>query len=202
MCYPLRMSELFAMSVFALALSASPGPVNVITLSIGMNHGRGAALPFVSGASIGFTLLLFLIGLGLAQIAGQAGDVLRWLNYAGLGYIFYLGARIARAGGDISTQPRPVPGFWQGFVLQWLNPKAWGASLAGIAAFNVVGSDEKLLVFSGLYLVICFVGVGSWALLGQGVGQMLTTPRALRVFNVIIGAGLMLVALGLLLSGF
>lgn len=194
------MSEILAMSVFALALSISPGPANVIILSIGMNHSSRAALPFVSGATIGFTTLLFLIGLGLAQLAGQAGDVLRWLNYAGLAYIFYLGLKIATTRGGIAVQKQSVPGFVQGFVLQWLNPKAWGACLAGIAAFEVAGSHSKLLVFTGLYLVICFIGIGSWALLGQGLGKLLTSPRALQIFNGITGAGLMMVAVVLLFS--
>ena len=53
------MTLIFAMCSFALSMSISPGPVNLVTLSSGINHGFLRTLPFVAGASIGFSLLLF-----------------------------------------------------------------------------------------------------------------------------------------------
>ena len=61
------MTVFLAMAVFSFVMSISPGPVNIITLSIGANSGFRSALPFVSGATVGFTLLLLLIGIGLGE---------------------------------------------------------------------------------------------------------------------------------------
>jgi threonine/homoserine/homoserine lactone efflux protein len=63
------MSVIFAMCLFSLSMSISPGPVNLITLSTGVNHGFKNAMPFVSGATLGFTLLLLMVGLGLGGLA-------------------------------------------------------------------------------------------------------------------------------------
>lgn len=60
------MTLIFAMCSFALSMSISPGPVNLVTLGSGINHGFLRTLPFVAGASIGFTLILFLLDIGLS----------------------------------------------------------------------------------------------------------------------------------------
>lgn len=194
------MSEILAMCVFALTMSMPPGPANVIILSIGMNYGSRAALPFVFGATVGFVLLLFLIGLGLERLARQAGNFLEILNYIGLAFIFYLGLKIAFSKASIMLEERSIPGFMQGFVLQWLNPKAWAACLAGIAVFNTAESQSKLLLFVSLYFVVCFFGIGAWAVLGQSIYGFLKSERNLRMFNALMGGGLMLVALALLVG--
>ena len=62
------MSLLFAMFSFSLAMSISPGPVNMIILSSGVNYGVKKTIPYVSGATIGFTLLLLFTGLGFCAV--------------------------------------------------------------------------------------------------------------------------------------
>lgn len=61
------MSLLFAMFSFSLAMSISPGPVNMIILSSGVNYGAKRTIRYVSGATIGFTLLLLFVGLVFEQ---------------------------------------------------------------------------------------------------------------------------------------
>ncbi|MCO1335598.1 hypothetical protein MO867_14765 [Microbulbifer sp. OS29] len=59
------MSLFLAMFGFSLAMPITPGPVNMVIISSGVNHGFSRTLPFVSGATVGFTLLLSMIGFGL-----------------------------------------------------------------------------------------------------------------------------------------
>ena len=89
------MSIILAMSLFSLSMSISPGPVNFITLSTGANHGFRSAVPFVSGATICFTLLLLLIGMGLGQLAEDHAAFLDLLGYGGSALICYMGYKIA-----------------------------------------------------------------------------------------------------------
>jgi len=56
------------MAAFALASSITPGPVNIVALSAGAQFGLRASLRHVTGATLGFTLLLVLIGLGLHEL--------------------------------------------------------------------------------------------------------------------------------------
>ncbi|MCS6067628.1 LysE family transporter [Klebsiella variicola subsp. variicola] len=58
----------YYVSVFSLALSFSPGPVNMVIISSGVMHGFRKTFAFVSGATLGFTLLLIFVSFGLYTV--------------------------------------------------------------------------------------------------------------------------------------
>jgi threonine/homoserine/homoserine lactone efflux protein len=193
-----KMSMIIAMCLFSLSMSITPGPVNITTLSAGANYGFKRAMPFVSGATIGFVLLLSAVGLGLSQIAAQMTTFLDILSYAGTGFICYMGYNIAIAKPRIETQSERIPQFKHGFLMQWLNPKAWMASLSGVSAFELTHSRLMLFVFCSLYFVICYVSIAGWAMLGSQLRTWIENKRFFRLFNRIMGAVLIAVALYLL----
>ncbi len=118
------MSVILAMCLFSLSMSISPGPVNLITLTTGVNHGVRKAMPFVSGATLGFTLLLLFVGLGVGLLAAENTELMQLLGYIGTGFICYMGFKIATAKPELNLAAEQHPSFVQGFLLQWLNPKA------------------------------------------------------------------------------
>lgn len=189
---------LLAMASFALSMSISPGPVNMVIVASGAQHGVRRTLPFVSGATLGFTLLLVLVGFGLMQVFEALPWLLTWLGVAGALFILYVGYRIATAPATLSAASTPVPTFLQGALLQWLNPKAWIACAAGVSMFANPDSIQPLLVFIGLYFLICYVSLAAWAVLGDRVASLLGTPRRVRAFNGAMGGLLMASALYLL----
>ncbi len=192
------MPPILAMCAFALTLSISPGPVNVLTLSTGLNHGARRALPLVGGATVSFTLLLLAIGLGLGAVAESLGRAFDLLAVAGAGLIAWFGYKLAMSTDSLTTEAAPIPTFWHGVMLQVLNPKAWGACIAAIAIFELQNAPADLAIFVCLYGVICFIGIGSWALFGAQVKRFLTSAKRLRVFNIALGLTLIVLAIGLL----
>ena len=54
----MEFSLLLSMAGFALAMSISPGPVNLVALGTGARYGFTASLRHVVGATLGFILLL------------------------------------------------------------------------------------------------------------------------------------------------
>jgi threonine/homoserine/homoserine lactone efflux protein len=194
------MSVIFAMCLFSLSMSISPGPVNLITLSTGANHGFKNAMPFVSGATLGFTLLLLMVGLGIGGLASHIQVLLDLLGYGGAAFICYMGYKtlVSKPEIEIEIQRKTVPAFYQGFLLQWLNPKAWVACISGISAFNLADSLPMLAIFVSLYFVICYASIASWALVGDKIKILLTKPGYLHIFNTFMGGALILVALYLL----
>jgi len=193
------MNQAYAMALFALTMSISPGPVNLITLSTGLNHGVRKAVGFVSGATIAFTLLLLFIGLGLQAVADQMGILLDVLTVLGAALIIYFGYKLATSDGQLDITDHPVPGFWQGAALQWFNPKAWGACIAAVSIFNLENSKPDLYFFVALYCFICFFGIGSWAVFGSRIDKWLNTVRRRVAFNAVLG--IILIALAVLLLG-
>ncbi len=191
------MSLLFAMSLFAISMSVSPGPVNLVTFSSGLNFGFRATLPFVAGAALGFTLLLVVVGLGLGEIVARSPATLEALTWVGTAFICYMGYRIATAHPELPGAPRRRPHFFQGAALQWLNPKAWIASLSGISAFEAT-LDNGLTGFASLYLVLCFCSIAVWAFAGARVSHLLQDAGVLQWCNRLLGGLLIGVAFYLL----
>lgn len=194
------MSLIIAMCFFSLVMSISPGPVNLITLSIGTNNGFRKAVPFVSGATFGFTFLLFLIGIGLGEVADRIPYLMDFLSFLGVGLIGFLGYKIASSVSKIEIAEEEIPNFKQGVLLQWLNPKAWAACFAGISAFGAGESMSILLMFVAIYFTICFFGIGGWAFFGEKISTLIRTPKSVRAFNRIMGFGLIAIAIYLLYS--
>jgi threonine/homoserine/homoserine lactone efflux protein len=180
---------LVAMSAFALAMSISPGPVNMVIVASGAQHGFGRTLPFVAGATLGFTLLLLMVGAFLQGSIDAESNWLKALALAGSMFIAYVGYRIAGASPEVAfeTSRLPAPAFKQGFLLQWLNPKAWIACASGVSLFADPKAWSALGLFATLYALICFASLAGWALMGDRMSSLLTNPGRMRAFNLIMG---------------
>lgn len=192
------MTILLSMAAFALAASISPGPVNLVALSSGARYGLRASLRHVTGATLGFTLLLLAMGLGLQQLLQQWPPLQPLLYGAGVAFLLYMAYGLARDDGrlDGGKQQR-APSLLTGAAMQWLNPKAWLASLAGIGAFAADGELYLVGQFAALYFVICYLSIACWAYAGAFLRQYLEQPRRMRLFNR--GLALLLVASALYL---
>ncbi|WP_456268603.1 LysE family translocator [Kushneria sp. AK178] len=187
---------LLSMAAFALAASFTPGPVNIVALSAGLNHGIRQSLRHVTGASLGFTLLLVLIGIGLQSLFQQAplaGELLRW---AGVAFLLYMAAMLLRASGrGASATPAAAPSFWQGALMQWLNPKAWVASAAAVSAYTRDG--VQMAVLAAIFFILCYASITVWAVMGHWLGARLTQPHHLRRLNRAMAALLVASALAM-----
>lgn len=195
------MTLILSMAAFALVASLSPGPVNLVGFNTGLTHGWRPALWHVAGATLGFVVLLLGVGLGLHEVLAAWPALLWILRVAGALFLLYLAWKLTRASGDLgSGAVAACPGFRDGALLQWLNPKAWLAAAAGVALF--VGEDRgRLALFAGLYLVICFASLACWAVAGQWLRGRALTPGRLRLLNRALATLLVLCAASLLWEG-
>ncbi len=176
-----------SMLAFALVGSIAPGPVCVVAVASGAQAGVLRASRYVLGASLGYTLMVLLVGLGLLGSLQSQSQLLQVLSWLGAGYLLYLAWRLVTARVELlgSREAARVPGFWAGALAQWLNPKAWLFSTSGVGLFvsGSAASAQALLLFCILSLLMCLLGVGSWALAGQLLGLHLPGVAAMRRFN-------------------
>ncbi|WP_428240023.1 LysE family translocator [Gynuella sp.] len=191
---------LWAMAFFALTMSLSPGPVNLISFSIATSHGLKRAFYFVSGATIGFTLLLTLIGLGATQLQSVLPITIRYMGYAGTAFIIWMGFKVMTADPDLKTNTGHTPNFLHGFLLQWLNPKAWIACLSGVSAFSLSSSYGRLVTFVSLYFAICYISMFLWAWAGKQVRHLIQDEAMILRMNRMMGGLLIVIAAYLALS--
>lgn len=190
---------LLAMASFALVASITPGPVNSMALASGVQHGFRRSLGFVTGATVGFTLLLLLAGLGMAEAVARLPLLDMAMRMAGTGFLMYLAFRLWRAAGGlgIGTVPEP-PSLWAGASLQWLNPKAWIAAVAGMGAYGLQGGMVTVLTFAGLYFIICYASIALWAYAGTWASRVIGTAARMRLFNRVMAILLALGAVAML----
>ncbi len=178
------MNLMMSMAAFALAASISPGPVNVVALSSGAQFGLIPSLRHVLGATVGFVVLLMFTGFGLHEVLQRypmLTDIIRW---AGVAFLLYLAWKLAMDDGRLDvTRPTREPSFFHGAAMQWLNPKAWLAAVAGMGAFVADGEGRLIGLFALIYFVVCYLSVGCWAYAGAFLGPYLRSPRRIRVFN-------------------
>jgi threonine/homoserine/homoserine lactone efflux protein len=187
---------------FSLAMSISPGPVNMIILSSGANYGIRKTFSFVSGATIGFTLLLLFIGLGFYKIIDLYPSFLKYLAIAGSLFIVYMGYLVATSKSELTITNHNKPTFMQGFLLQWLNPKAWIACVAGVSLFSNSNNHYVFLTFSLIYFLVCYASLFSWSLLGSKATILLNNNVKLNTFNQLMGGLLIVTACLLIYSQF
>ena len=196
------MSLFLAMLVFSFVMSITPGPANMMIVSSGVSHGFRRTMPFVTGATLGFTALLVTIGFGFFQLLVVYPSLLNYLAIAGSGYVTYIGYKIMRSSRHVKLKPQPCPRFYQGFLITWLNPKAWTASLSGVALFSGSPESGRLIHFFIVYFLVCYACFTLWALAGDKVRVLLTSESSIRAFNIIMGGALILCAVYLVYSHF
>ena len=88
------------LTLFALVTSITPDPNNAMLASSGLTFGFRLTLPHLFGVSLGWTLMLVLIGLGLGlgNVFLHAAQIYTVLKYVGTVYLLYLAWKIARSG--------------------------------------------------------------------------------------------------------
>lgn len=195
----MSVSLLLPMSAFALAASISPGPVNLVCLSSGTHYPIAKGLIFVTGATLGFLVLFLAIGAGLYSLLNVVPLLEEILRWAGLLFLLYLSYQLFQHDGAVRGQSTDKPpGFMTGAMMQWLNPKAWLASAAGIGAYTSSNDPYQLWLFAALYLPICWLSLASWVYAGAFLRRYIHRPFILLTINRTLAAGLAASAIFLL----
>lgn len=178
------MSLVFSMAAFALAASITPGPVNIVALSSGARFGLRSSMRHVTGATLGFVGLLVLIGLGLHELLRQWPILTQGIRLFGVAFLLFMAWKLASDDGRLDTQDQArAPSAWYGALMQWLNPKAWLACVAGMGAFAADGELRQVWLFTAVYLVICYLSIACWAYVGSCLRHYLSHPPGVRLFN-------------------
>lgn len=176
-----------AFVVFAAVMFFTPGPNNIMLLSSGLTYGLRRTLPHVAGVAIGFAFMVAAMGLGFGAVF-IAWPVLRAvLKYAGIAYLIYLAAAIAMSGPMTSGQDnqRGPLTFWGAAVFQWVNAKGWVIAIGTITAYSAIASFPwNILMQTVLSLLMGTLSSVTWALFGSSLRPLLTSPRAVRAFNI------------------
>ncbi len=173
---------------YAFVATGTPGPNNVMLMASGANFGVRRTIPHIAGVNIGVTVMLALIGLGLARLF-EAFPVIRLvLTVVSIAYLLYLAFRIATAAPpspDAKAKGKPLT-FLQAALFQWVNPKAWAMSLTVVTVYAPGESTPAVIATALIFGAVNLPCITAWTVLGREAGRLLRNPRRLRVFNIVM----------------
>ncbi|WP_437611268.1 LysE family translocator [Erwinia sp. V71] len=188
----MELSLFLSMLGFLWVAAITPGPNNMLLTASGANFGFWRSLPLMIGIMLGMQLMLLLVAFGVGGLLLLYPALHLILKIAGSLYLLWLAWKIGSARyekletGDGPATPMP---FWQGGLLQLINPKAWLMALGAVASFSLAGAEylhSVMAISIGILLVNIVAGI-IWLGFGTLIGRILRSRRAWAIFNISMG---------------
>lgn len=106
------------------------------------------------------------------------------IQWLGISFLLYLSYQLFTDAGEANQQAAArAPNFITGTMMQWLNPKAWLASVAGIVAYIPDANIDHVLVFAALYLPVCWLSLAAWLWAGIMLRHYVQNQVRMRLLN-------------------
>lgn len=181
------MEYLFSVIIFSISASITPGPNTIMAMSSGLNFGMRKSMPLLWGICLGFSLMLFFVGIGIGQVFALFPQLTLYMKIVGVVYLLYLAYVIANSGelkkGAKFEQPL---NFLKGVLFQWINPKAWVVCVSAVSTYTTQGNSyvSQVLLLTCAFLVVGPICVGIWIFLGTFLKQHLTNRNDIKNFNM------------------
>jgi threonine/homoserine/homoserine lactone efflux protein len=190
----LPMLALFAAATLALLLVPGPAVLYIVTRSV--SQGRSAGLISVLGIHFGSVVHVAAAALGISALLATSATAFAVVKYLGAAYLVWLGVRklMARPSGDEAVEPPPASRsrmFWQGFVVNVLNPKTAIFFLAFLPQFTDHTRGPiapQILLLGVVWIALGLASDGAFALLASAMaGRLRRSARARRRLDVTSG---------------
>lgn len=187
------LETIVAFASFAFVASVTPGPNNVLLTATGSTVGFKRGLPTLLGITSGFSLMIFVLTLGLGSLVLDIPMVLLALRIAGVLMLIWLSWQIAfapvRHTGETDDAAPKALGFPGAALFQWVNPKAWLVVGSAISAYMIPDHPAimQATTFAAVFFVAGFFGCIPWLLFGSLLQRWLKTEKTARAFNYCMG---------------
>ncbi|MDR3432955.1 MAG: LysE family translocator [Rouxiella aceris] len=177
---------------FLWVAAITPGPNNMLLTTSGANFGFCRSLWLMLGIMLGMQSMLLLVAFGVGSLILVYPSLHTILKVLGSLYLLWLSWKIATSAYEkLETDvapPKPIR-LYQGWLLQFLNPKAWLMGLGAVASFSLEGAayNHSIAAISlGMFMVNLVSGL-IWLGFGTVIGRLLRSRRAWYSFNVAMG---------------
>lgn len=187
----ITLTAMIPVALFAFATIGTPGPNNVMLTASGARYGYCRTLGHIAGILGGSAVLYMGVAFGLGTLFQQYAAVQYSLRALGAGYLLYLAWRIASAPPprlEASDDARPLS-FIEAAAFQFANPKLWVMGLTLTASFLPEHGPlfANVLVLTAIMMIVGVPCLSFWTVFGSVIGRTLQTPRAWRIFNIVMG---------------
>jgi threonine/homoserine/homoserine lactone efflux protein len=198
-------SQTLAFLAAAVVLTATPGPDNLMVLSMGMSRGRRAGIAFGLGCALGCLSHTLLAVVGVSALVAASPLAFTALKWAGGAYLLWMGvqawrhAGAVRVGGDSMAEAPLRQLFVKGLVANAINPKVVLFFLSFLPQFVIASQGQVEWQLGLLGLLFTAQAALLFGLLGWfsgGIGAWLNRRPAIGPWLDRL-AGTVFIALGL-----
>lgn len=179
---------------YVLVTTFTPGPNNLISMTIGLQSGYKVAFKFITGVLLGFFTIVLVCSLFVETILYYLPSAQFPLKIFGAIYIEWLAVKILissinKKSNKNNTKLKKVSlGIKEGFIMQFANPKGiiFGITVTSTFIVPYVSSVFILVIFSIFLGFIAFISTSSWAFLGSIFHKYLEDKTFNLAFNIIM----------------
>jgi len=183
-----------------LPLSISPGPGNIVLAASGSKQGFKRSFPLIFGINFIIIIYSLLIGFGLGEFLKRYPNLLFGIKIMGIIYILYLAYKFLKTEGlDPDKENSKVYGFYDGVILQLLNPKG---IVMLFLMFSLFLNENKENTTQVIYLILMFMVLNItcntiWVSGGSVITKLISNKKSQRILNYIFSFSLVMVVMWL-----
>lgn len=184
---------------YSIITAATPGPNNIMSLSNAGRLGFKKALPFNFGIGVGFSIVTLLCTLFISLLSQVIPRIKTPMLILGAVYMLNLAWKTFKST-DIIEEDHSRTGFWQGFTLQFINPKLYIYCIVSMEAYILPFYHGHALPLAGFAILLAFIGflfTVCWSAFGS-VFKLLFSKYA-KITNAIMALILVYCAVSLFL---
>jgi len=172
--------------IFALVTSITPGPNNIMLFSHGKVFGFKPSFKLMLGIFLGFSTLLYISGYGIAGMIAKSPTIGMILKIISSVWLIYLAFILSKLSSEISSESSSKIGVYQGFLMQFVNPKAWIMAIAGAGAFmpHFQSIHLNVFIFTITFGLVGFPCMILWTLFGGIISKLLKSEKANRILGL------------------
>ena len=194
--------EIIAIFTFILTMCFTPGPNNILSTFHTIKFGYKKTIPLHLGMYVGFTFTGSLVAF-LADWINQYKSIFNFIVFLGAGYILYLAGKVAFASPLNAAEEdnqKTILGFKEGFILQFLNGKAWThfTALMTTVLNPIQPSLQDKLIWNFVNSIFGLAALTTWAIAGVFLRKIFSTPKQAKYLNIFLGLALAVLGIYLL----
>ncbi|WP_299768333.1 LysE family translocator [uncultured Pseudoteredinibacter sp.] len=168
-------------------LLGSPGPAPMALAAVGAAYPLQQGLKFLAGILAGLIWVMLFAAFILNGLISIHPYLLSTMQVLAALYIVWVAYKIATAPINPSNADTLMePGFWQGFVFNLINPKAYAAFVALFSSFMLPGEDSlhALLKTAACCFMVAAAVDGIWLIAGRLLRSAFSTPKQGRYLRI------------------
>jgi threonine/homoserine/homoserine lactone efflux protein len=169
-----------------LILFIVPGPAVMYIVTRGITQGRRSGFVSVAGIHLASLVHIAAAVAGLSALIAASATAFTLVKLAGAAYLVFLGVQTLLGKSEATDTSRPQGGvshrrvFWQGFIVNLLNPKTALFFLAFVPQFiePAMGSAAtQTLALGAVFIAAGVLSDGAYAFAAGGLGsRVLRSP--------------------------